>query len=593
MRRIHISLPGIRIPFGFVSLTVDVSWLLVIPVAVWTVAVIYVPIMGTSLAGFQVWAAATAIVGLVIVSLVVHSLAHGVAARLFGCPLPAQIPIYLLGDSAQAWPANIRAGQEAVAAIAGPLANGLLALLAYAVWNAQPNAFLNVISFFLIVFDTAIMVLNFTPAFPFDGGRLTQSIIGSLLARPGFARQLSYRLGFFVSGGFIVWGLVLIAARGVLSLQTGAGTIIFAGLCLLSLTARRGWEWDTPDLKVRSGIVQIILRASLAALVFLVMAAAIFSFVPLNYGLEAPGFTASVEPMVQLPLKYVHPASGSFILTTVIPQTPILFVEWVYGHLDRSIKLESADQIVTSNTSVQATAQQQYHFLLDSETTAVIVGLRLAGYQVNVTGDGAMILSILPESPANGLLQTGDIITSINGKPVLTPSDLTGQLALQSQGAILEIQVVRNGTMLKLAVPTIPPAEPNGPVRIGIVVEPHGISYHLPFPVKIVPKKVAGGPSAGLMFTLGVCNMVGSRDLTGGRKIAGTGTIDLDGNVGSIGGVQQKVIAAERAGAVYFFVPPDNYQDALAVARHIKVIKVATAQEAIDFLISLPPSKTP
>ena len=83
--------------------------------------------------------------------------------------------------------------------------------------------------------------------------------------------------------------------------------------------------------------------------------------------------------------------------------------------------------------------------------------------------------------------------------------------------------------------------------------------------------------------------MVTPQDLTGGRKIAGTGTISLDGKVGPIGGVEQKVAAAEGAGAEYFLSPPENYAAAKSVARHIKVIKVATAEQAIQFLKSLPP----
>ena len=129
-------------------------------------------------------------------------------------------------------------------------------------------------------------------------------------------------------------------------------------------------------------------------------------------------------------------------------------------------------------------------------------------------------------------------------------------------------------------------------MRIGISIVQHNSGFSLPFPVEIVPQKVNGGPSAGLMFTLGVYDLVTGQDLTGGRKIAGTGTIDLEGNVGPIGGVQQKVVAAERAGAEYFLSPPENYPDALAMATHITVIKIATAQDAIDFLRSLPPLET-
>ena len=179
----------------------------------------------------------------------------------------------------------------------------------------------------------------------------------------------------------------------------------------------------------------------------------------------------------------------------------------------------------------------------------------------------------------------------MNGQPITSVTDLSSQLQTQEPGVILQLQIKRRGENLSLTVPTIPPAEPEAPVRLGISVETQETGYKLPFPVLIVPQKITGGPSAGLMFTLGVYDVVSGQDLTGGRKIAGTGTIDLNGKVGIIGGVQQKVVAAERAGAQYFLCPPDNYQDALAVAQHIQVIKVATAQQALDFLHSLPSLK--
>ncbi|MGD0006433.1 MAG: S16 family serine protease, partial [Anaerolineaceae bacterium] len=100
---------------------------------------------------------------------------------------------------------------------------------------------------------------------------------------------------------------------------------------------------------------------------------------------------------------------------------------------------------------------------------------------------------------------------------------------------------------------------------------------------------IVGGPSAGLMFTLTVYNLLSPVDLTGGHKIAGTGTISPDGSVGPIGGVEQKVAAAEMAGAEYFFAPADNYADALKAARRIKVIKIETVEQAVAFLHSLPP----
>jgi PDZ domain-containing protein len=143
---------------------------------------------------------------------------------------------------------------------------------------------------------------------------------------------------------------------------------------------------------------------------------------------------------------------------------------------------------------------------------------------------------------------------------------------------------------MDLSIELIPPGSADGAPRIGISIETAGLAYDLPFPVQITPKKIAGGPSAGLMFTLTVYDLLTEEDLTGGRKIAGTGTIDINGNVGPIGGVQQKVAAAERAGAEYFLCPAQNYADAVAVAKEIEVVQVTTAEEAIEFLKSLPPA---
>ena len=104
---------------------------------------------------------------------------------------------------------------------------------------------------------------------------------------------------------------------------------------------------------------------------------------------------------------------------------------------------------------------------------------------------------------------------------------------------------MRDQQSMDVSVPLIAPTITNTTPRLGIVIGSAGSDVQLPFPVQIVPEKIVGGPSAGLMFTLAVYNAVTPTDITGGRKIAGTGTISLDGTVGPIGGVEQKVAAAE------------------------------------------------
>jgi len=228
-----------------------------------------------------------------------------------------------------------------------------------------------------------------------------------------------------------------------------------------------------------------------------------------------------------------------------------------------------------------------------SITTASVVGLRLAGFNASEVGKGAGISSILPDSPAHGLLLPGDIITALNGTPVHTANDLIGLVKTQDPLSTIHLSVLRDQQNQEFSLPLMAPAKVGDPPRIGIVVQEAGFETDLPIPVKIVPQKIVGGPSAGLMFTLTLYNMLTPTDLTGGRRIAGTGTINPDGSVGPIGGVQQKVAAAEAAGAEYFLSPVDNYTDAASVAGKIKVIKVATVGDAIAFLQNLPANQAP
>ncbi len=310
---------------------------------------------------------------------------------------------------------------------------------------------------------------------------------------------------------------------------------------------------------------------------------------PLNAGLEAPGPTASVGPMVHVPSDLAHDSEGTFILTTVVPQAPIVLGEWLYAHIDRSIRLTNAAEIVPPNTTPQQLSIQGFEDLQRSEKTAIVVGLNLAGYQASLSDVGAEIVSILPDSRAIGILMLGDEITSVNGQPVSAPPDVSRILGETAQATTARLQVKRGSATLDLDVPLTPATSASPTPRIGITISPTGDKLDLPFPVTIEPRKVNGGPSAGLMFTLAVYDALTPQDLTGGHRIAGTGTIDLDGTVGPIGGVQQKVAAAERAGAEYFLCPPDNYEDAQAAAKHIDVVEVDSADAAIAFLKTLTP----
>ena len=587
--RQHIP-SGWIVGLGQTKVVVDAVWVLIGPAAIWAIAIIYVPILGPGFKEFEPWAISLIILVLIFLCLLLHSLIHLGIAKAFKS-LYKQIFLSPLGDHSQVWPPEFSPLKELIVALAGPLMNGLLAVLFYFLWNSQISLFISVISFFMIFFNLGIMALNLIPAFPFDGGRILRAIIWGMLKRPILATKLAFGLGWSFSAGLFIWSVILIMQRDRLSLETAAATFVLSVLVAISLIIQHEWKWDRSEFRIHFGSLSIAIRVSAVSLLLLPLVAVTMLLIPINEGLEAPGFTASVEPMLHMPAQYRHSSSGSLILTSVIPQAPILTGEWIYAQLDHSVALEPEHEIIPTNTNALTISVQNYQMLLDSDTTAIYVGLHMAGYPVDVN-DGLVIGAILPQSPALGTLQNGDIITGADGKTVTTQSDLSNQLQLITPGSIINLTIERNGQTMNISVVTMQPAQANGPARIGIVVEQHSSGFTLPFPIQIIPKKIVGGPSAGLMFSLGVYDLLTGKNLTGGRRIAGTGTIDLEGDVGAIGGVQQKVVAAERAGAQYFLVPSANYADAQAVAKNITVVEVNTAQDAINFLNKLPPLKT-
>jgi PDZ domain-containing protein len=234
-------------------------------------------------------------------------------------------------------------------------------------------------------------------------------------------------------------------------------------------------------------------------------------------------------------------------------------------------KGQSVKQVETQNTVEMQGSQQ-------SAIAAALTELKLPITQV------AVVASVQSGMPAQGKLQAGDEITAVDGVTTAGPSAVTNAMKTKKPGATVTLTVNRGGTSQKVAVTTI--ASPSDKTRaiLGITL---GGKYSFPFKVTISAGDV-GGPSAGLMFSLGLYDKLTPGSLTGGTFVAGTGEITAAGQVGAIGGIPQKMRAARDAGAKIFLTPPDNCKEALgAKPSGLTLVKAATMDSAVKSLEAL------
>lgn len=579
----HVAL---KLSFGPTTLALGPVWLLVAPLGLWAVAAFYLPIVAPAL-DQRDRIVVTLIIGvLAAATLLGHGLAHLLAARATRSALPPHLPLYLFGDAAHVWPAAASAWREALVAGAAPLAHLLFAGLGYFVWDRQLHPYVNASALFLVLGNAGLAVVNLTPGFPLDGGRLARAIVSGTLHRPDWGDRLGLWLGCALWVALAVWGVGLISTGARFSGETGGGSILVAALLLLPL-----WLYPVartpappPAPLSRAGRVGRGLLASLLILGLLSISAGL---TPTANGVYAPGFAIAVAPMVEVASDRRYPSTGSFFLTTVIAQTPITAGQWLYAQFSPAFTLVPPERVVPPDITPQELVEQSFAMLQTSEMVATVVGLQRAGFAATISQRVAVI-AVVPGSPAEGRLRPGDRIIAVNGAPIADTQDLVAQVTAQTPPASLEVRVERDGQPLTVTVALPAPADPADPPRLGIQVQEADAEVELPFAVTIRPEKIIGGPSAGLMFALTVYDLVTPGDLTGGRRIAGTGTIDRDGVVGPIGGVEQKVAGAEWAGADYFLVPLANAAAAQRVAQRIEVVPVATIDEAIAFLNGLP-----
>lgn len=235
-----------------------------------------------------------------------------------------------------------------------------------------------------------------------------------------------------------------------------------------------------------------------------------------------------------------------------------------------------------SDAAVQRVGLNQ---MARSQDIAAAVALQQLGYPVRVKENGALVVAVFPNLPAEGKVQVGEVIVAVDGKPVRTTTDLRNIVAPKKPGTPIMLTLRDSQSERTQRLTTAP--NPNDPREsvIGVLVEP-AANITLPFAVRIDAGNIVG-PSAGLAFALDVMEKLG-RDVDHGHSVAATGELGLDGSVGPIGGIKQKTIGAREAGVDVFLVPVDNFAEAKKYADGLRIVAVRSLDEALHVLATLP-----
>ena len=330
-------------------------------------------------------------------------------------------------------------------------------------------------------------------------------------------------------------------------------------------------------------------RTLAAAGILVVVLAAIAALLPVPYVALSPGPTTDTlskvgkTELIRIRGHQTYPTKGHLDLTTVSvlggPRQRMDIVTALKGWLDDSVAIVPEEQVYPPGESADEVERQSAAEMTESQENATTAALRELGIPVTTR---VIVDELSPDSPAEGKLRPGDVVVEVDGKPAMGGARLRDLITAHKPGEDVRIAVLRDGKRVETTVTTS--AADDGRSIVGILTKDDA---DYPFTVEISLRDV-GGPSAGLMFALGIVDKLTPGALTDGRHVAGTGTIDDAGAVGAIGGIPQKMIGAKKAGAKVFLVPEENCAEAVKTApdglRLVKVSSLKTAVAALEAL---------
>lgn len=322
------------------------------------------------------------------------------------------------------------------------------------------------------------------------------------------------------------------------------------------------------------------------------------SFYYLPYYVSKPGMAKELEPIVEVEDGYDE--KGSFMLTTVRMGRANIY-SYLMAKISKYQELYTLDEIKGDDETDEEYNVRQLYLMDSSKWAAIEVAYKKANIPVDVRYKGVYVLNVVPDMPAEGKLQPADRIFKVDGIEFTSSEQFMNYISSKKVGDLVVLTYNRKNEIneVSLTVSEFKQEENKGKVGMGIglvddkelIVQPE---------VKVQSDEI-GGPSAGFMFSLEIYNQLTKEDFTKGYKVAGTGTISTDGTIGKIGGIEQKVVAADKAGAEIFFAPHENgekdsnYQKAIIAAKDIEtnmvIVPIHTFDDAVNYLDKLETKK--
>ncbi|MGW1891238.1 YlbL family protein [Streptomyces sp. NPDC002004] len=322
-------------------------------------------------------------------------------------------------------------------------------------------------------------------------------------------------------------------------------------------------------------------------------------FITVPYAEMSPGPTVNTlgdhdgEPVLQISGRKSYRTTGNLNMTTVRVTSAdynMNLVEAVYGWLAHDDIVVPHDTLYPNGKTEEQSTQENAEEFSQSQESAKVAALHELGIPVK---SWVIVSSVVKGSPAQNRLHAGDVIRQVDGAPVKAPGDVAKLVTKHRPGQDVVFTVVpakeaadaakagKQATRTQQVRITTVKAEDGDRAIVGIQA---GTDHTFPFTIDIKLADV-GGPSAGLMFALGIVDKLTPEDLTGGKFVAGTGTIDDEGKVGPIGGIQMKTVGARAKGAQYFLTPKDNCASAAKdTPAGLTLVKVGTIDDAMKAL---------